>query len=1076
MKHLGVQRAAWTALFGAIILCGLSAERAGAQTPAPAPVDFNRDVRPILSGACFQCHGPDEGSRKGKFRLDLREETLKAGKSGHAAIVPSQPDASELVKRVASADPGEVMPPPDAKDQLTAEQKDVLRRWVAEGAPYAAHWAFATPQRPQLPSLPDAAAAGWVRNPVDAFVLSRLQSEGLNPSPEADRATLLRRLSLDLIGLPPSPAEVDAFAADAAPDAYERQVERLLASPHYGEKWARHWLDAARYADSDGFEKDLPRRQHAWRDWVINALNRDMPYDQFLVEQIAGDLLPDATQDQRIATGFFRNGMVNEEGAIVFEQFRTEGMFDRMDTIGKSVLGLTIQCAQCHTHKYDPLTHEEYFRLMAFINNDYEAVSWIYTPEQQAQVAKVREGTAALEAKLRADVPDWQAKQLAWEEVARKTALPWEQLKPVDPEWGGGLSHPEAQPDDSVLTLGFRANDGDLWVFADTKQTNLTGLRLEALTHGDLPFTGPGRSNNGTFAVSEVVVEAQKLGDGKWEPVKLVNASADFAQAETPIPDFAKRGPDDKRLLGPAGFLVDGKDETAWGSDRGPGRRHADLKAVAQFEKPVGYPEGTKFKVTLKFRHSGADGHGRQTQLLGRFRLSVTSAPAPAADPLPRDVRDALAVPPAQRSAGQQAAVFGFWRTTVPEFKAVNDEIDKLWATYPEGETVLNLAQRLPEHTRQTAILDRGAWDKHTKPVTPGVPAFLHPLDAGHAAGAAPGGAAAAGTPGGAPGGAAAGAPGRLTLARWLTDRRSPTTARAAATRAWQAVFGAGLTDTPEDFGIRAPEPMHKALLDWLAVEFMDRGWSNKQLVRAIVTSAAYRQASRVTPALLERDPANRLLARGPRFRADAEVVRDNALAAAGILTRDRVGGPSFFPPVPEGLLQLSFTKVDFWHVAPAPERYRRSLYVFRRRSVPDPLLQCFDAPNGDFSTARRARSNTPLAALAGMNEPVMVEAAQALSLRILREAPKADAERAAYGFRLCTGRVPAPAEVKALLALLESQKGRIADGWMSSRELTTGDPGALPALPDGATPTDAAAWTIVARVLLNLDETVTKN
>jgi hypothetical protein len=1070
VKHFSVNRVVKTVLLTAAIgVCSLAAQLARAQAPAqapaptpapaaapapapgPAPVDFNRDVRPILSQACFQCHGPDEGSRKGGFRLDSREETLKVGKSGHAAVVPNQPDASELVKRITSSDPDEVMPPADAKDQLTAEQKDVLRRWVAEGAPYAGHWAFVTPQRPQLPSV---AEAGWAKNPVDLFILSRLHSAGLKPSPEADRATLLRRVSLDLIGLPPSPAEIDAFINDPAPDAYEKQVERLLASPHFGEKWARHWLDAARYSDSDGYEKDLPRKQHLWRDWVINAVNRDMPYDQFIVEQVAGDLLPNPTQDQRIATGFFRNGMVNEEGAILFEQFRKEGMFDRMDTVGKSILGLTIQCAQCHTHKYDPLTHEEYYRLFAFLDNDYEAVSWIYSPEQLAQIAKIHEGTAALEAKLRADTPDWQSRQIAWEEAARKGELPWEQLQPKDPEWGGGLSHPEAQPDNSVLTLGFKANDGELWLFADTKATNLTGLRLEALTHGDLPFGGPGRSNKGTFAVSEIVVEAQKAGDAAWTPVKLVNASADFAQPEGPIPDFAKRGADDKRILGPANFLIDGKDETAWGSDRGPGRRHADLKAVMQFEQPVGYPEGTKFKVTLKFRHSGNDAHGRQTQLLGRFRLSVTGAPAPAADPLPRDVREALMVPAAQRSAEQQAAVFGYWRTTVPEFKAVNDEIDKLWATHPEGETILNLAQRLPEHKRQTAMLDRGAWDKHTKPVTPGVPAFLHPLDDPMAATA----------------------PNRLTFARWLTDKRSPTTARVAVNRAWQAIFGAGIVDPPEDFGIRASEPSHPQLLDWLAVEFMERGWSTKQLVRTIVTSAAYRQSSRVTPELLERDPANRLLARGPRFRADAEVIRDTALSAAGLLTRDRIGGPSFFPPVPESLLVLSFTKVDFWNVAPAPERYRRSLYVFRRRSLPDPLLQCFDAPNGDFSTAKRVRSNTPLAALAGMNETIMVEASQALSLRILREAPRTDAERAAYGFRLCTGRVPSGAEVEQLVALLESQRKRIADGWMNSREVTTGDPAKLPAIPDGATPTDAAAWTIVSRVLLNLDETVTKN
>jgi hypothetical protein len=1042
---VSLARALFLTITSACVGSSSASAQTSAQTPAP---DFIRDVRPILSDTCFHCHGPDEATRKGGYRLDVRQDAIHASKSGKTPIVPGDLEQSEFIRRITSTDPDEVMPPPNAKNQLTPQQIDTLKRWVAAGAEYKGHWAFTTPQRPPAPSVADQA---WAKNAIDQFVLARLSSEGLKPSPEADRATLLRRLSLDLIGLPPSPKEIDAFTADPSPDAYEKQVDRLLASPHYGEKWARHWLDVARYADSDGYEKDLPRKQHPWRDWVINAINRDMPYDRFLIEQLAGDLLPDATQDQRIATGFLRNGMVNEEGAIIAEQFRMEGMFDRMDTIGKSVLGLTLQCAQCHTHKYDPLTHEEYYRLFAFLNNDYEAVSWIYSPEQLAQIKAIEDGQAALEARIKSENSDWQVKQLAWEEEARKAELPWDQLKPLEPEWGGGLSHPQAEPDNSVLTLGFRANDGELWLYADTKQTNLTGLRLEALTHGDLIFGGPGRSDTGTFAVSEIVAEAQKAGDAKWEPVKLVNATADFEQPEHPIQPPYRKGDEDKRVLGPAAFLIDGHDHTAWGADRGAGRRNVDAKAVLQFEKPAGYPEGTKFKFTLKFRHSGTDTHGRTNQFLGRFRLSVTGAAAPKADPVPRRVREILAIAPERRTAEQQAAVFSYWRTTVPQYKALNDEIDKLWANYPTGETVLNLAQRLPEHARQTFVMDRGMWDKPAKAVTPGVPAFLHPL-------------------------ADAKRPmNRLTLARWLTDRRSPTTARVAVNRAWQAIFGTGLVETSEDFGVRAADPSHPELLDWLAVEFMDKGWSNKQLVRAIVTSAAYRQGSRVTPDLLERDPANRLLARGPRFRPDAEVVRDHALAVAGLLA-DRVGGPSFFPPVPENLFAQSFVKVDFWHVAQGAERYRRSLYMFRRRSVPDPLLQSFDAPNGDFSCARRVRSNTPLAALAFMNEPTMVEAAQALSLRVLREAGRSDAERAAYAFRLCTARAPKQAEVDEILRLLESQKKRIADGWMSSRELTTGDPAKLPAIPEGTTPTDAAAWTIVSRVLLNLDETLTKN
>jgi mono/diheme cytochrome c family protein len=1029
-------------------MVGVSAHAASAADAQP--VDFARDVKPILSEYCFTCHGPDEKSRAAKLRLDLRDHALKPAKSGAAAIVPGKPETSELVKRITTLDEDDVMPPPDAKKTLSAAQVDTLKRWIAAGAEYRGHWAFEAPRRSAPPPVSD----HWARNDVDRFVVARLDREGLRPSPEADRAVLLRRLSLDLVGLPPTPAELDAFVNDPSPNAYDSQVDRLLASPHFGEKWARHWMDAARYADSDGYEKDLPRSQWVWRDWLIDAINRDLPYDQFVIEQVAGDLLPGATQAHRIATGFLRNGMVNEEGAIINEQFRMEGLIDRMDAIGKSVLGLTVQCAQCHTHKYDPITHDEYYRLLAYLNNDYEATNWVYNDAHLAQVDRIQKGVESLEAKVKAKTPDWPQRLAAWEaEQVAKVTTPWDALVPIEHEWVGGLAHPETMPDRSILTLGFRPSDGDLWVTTSSKQPEITGLRLDALTHGDLPFGGPGRSVKGTFAVSELIVEAMPDGvkDAKYEKLKLVNATADFAQSEQPIPEFFRKGADDKRKVGPATFLFDGDENTAWGSDRGPGRRHQDLHVVAQFEKPIRNPNGTKFKITLRFKHAGGDAHGRHNNFLGRFRLATTTAPDPKADPLPRPAREALAVPSDQRTPEQQAVVFAAWRQSQPQLKDVNEQIEKLWASHPEGETVLNVAKRSPEHARQTFLLDRGDWQKPSRPVSPGTPAFLHPLPDATAG------------------------PTRLTLAKWLVDPRSPTTARVAVNRVWQSIFGVGLVETSEDFGVRAAPPSHPELLDWLAVDFTERGWSTKRLIRTIVTSAAYRQSSKTTPALLERDPANRLLARGPRFRADAEVIRDVALAAGGLLN-PKVGGPSVFPPVPDSLFALSYLKVDFWQTATGPERYRRSLYTFRRRSMPDPVLSTFDAPTGDTACARRVRSNTPLAALASMNETVFVEAAQSLALRTLREAGRTDAERAAYAFRLCTGRAPGPAETAEILALLASRKAKIGDGWLSPREITTGDPARLPPLPDGATPTDAAAWTIVSRVLLNLDETLTKN
>lgn len=1011
--------------------------------------DYLLDVRPILADNCFRCHGADEQSREAGLRLDLHETAARGGDSGNPAIAPGKPDASQLIHRVTTDDESERMPPAETKSRLTAAQVETLRNWIANGAHYQIHWALVPPQRPSVPTV---SGAHWGVNEIDQFVLSRLRKEQLSPSPEATRAALLRRVFLDLIGLPPSPKEIATFLADESPGAYERQVDHLLASEHFGEKWARHWLDVARYADSDGYEKDLPRKQYLWRDWVIDALNRDMPYNQFVIEQVAGDLLPNATQSQHVATGFLRNGMVNEEGAIIHEQFRMEGLFDRLDCLGKSVLGLTVQCAQCHSHKFDPISHTEYYRLLAFLNDDYEAVSWIYTDEQLAKIEKVKQRVNKLTDQLKNDHADWRKRLDAWQAEAKKAASAWTILEPIDPELIGGLAHPQALPDHSVITLGFRPESGDVVVFGTTKMPQVTGMSLDALTHGDLPFGGPGRSRRGTFAVSEIFVETHPLdkANAAWEKVKVADAVADFAQAKQPIGKPWRKPDKDTRVLGPAKYLVDGKDDTAWGADRGPGHRHQDLSAHLRFEKPISHPEGTRFKITLRFQHGGPDAHGRTNNFLGRFRLSITNSDK-LLQPLPFFVTEALNTSVEERTEQQNEALFNFWRETDPSLAEANAAIDKAWSEYPEGETVLNLAARKPEHHRQTAILERGNWQKPTVTVTPGVPTALHPLPQDPT-------------------------PNRLTLARWLVDRRSPTTARVEVNRVWQSVFGIGIVETGEDFGVRASPPSHPELLDWLAVDFMDHDWSLKHLLRTIVTSATYRQDSRFTKELLERDPKNRLLARGPRFRVDAEVARDAVLAASGLLNLKR-GGPSFFPPVPDSLFATSFIPAtDFWQTAPAPERYRRSLYIFRRRSMPDPVLASFDAPNGDFSCPRRTLSNTPLAALSALNESVFVDSARALALRVLREAGATDRDRADYAFKLCTNRSPTSAEIDEVMSLYQSQRQRVADGWISPRAIATGDFEKLPDLPKGVSPADAAAWTIVARVVLNLDETLTKN
>ncbi|MDP3073415.1 MAG: PSD1 and planctomycete cytochrome C domain-containing protein [Opitutaceae bacterium] len=1023
---------------------------------AAAPVDFAREVQPILAENCFHCHGPDANDRKAGLRLDTREGALKGGRSGLPTLVAGQPGDSEIVLRILSTEEDEVMPPPKENKTLTAAQKETLRRWIAEGAPYAQHWAFVAPQQKPLPQTENRRSE--IVNPVDTFIRAKLPAAKLAPAPEADAATLARRLHLDLIGLPPPPADVATFTAEHArnPEAAVRALaDRLLADERYGEKWARTWLDAARYADSNGFEKDLPREQWAWRDWVIGALNRDLPYDQFLIEQIAGDLLPGATPDQIVATGFLRNGMVNEEGAIIPEQFRIEGMFDRLDCVGKATLGLTLSCAQCHTHKFDPVTHDEYFGLYAFLNNTYEAQSWVYTAEQHELIAKLKGDLATVDDRAKKSQPTWAEKLAAWEDELRAARVPWTPLVATELASTSGLNHPVQLADRSIITQGHPTTKGDIFLIATPDLAGATGLRLEALCHGDLEFGGPGRSKYGTWALTELEVAVQPpdaADPKKWEKLPLKSATADFSEPLRGLERewSANHDKEHRRTIGPVAFAIDGNDETAWRADRGPGRRNTESVAVVQFAEPLAYPAGTKLRVLLRFQHGGDD-NGRHNTMLGRARFSLTTAPAPVAAPVDYAAMLALDTPPAERTPAQAATIFAAWRSSQPALKKFHTEAETLWKKYPSAPTsVLHLAERRPAHARETHLLDRGAWDRPTHAVPPHVPAALHALPA-------------------------VAVSNRLTLARWIADRRSPLTARVAVNRVWQSLFGTGLVETPEDFGTRTAVPLHLDVLDWLAVDFMDHGWSQKRLLREIVASRTYRQASPATPAQLEIDPRNQFLARGPRFRAEAEVVRDVALALAGLLTH-RVGGPSVFPPVPENVLAYNYSKVTYWDVPTGPDRYRRSLYLFRKRSMPDPMLSAFDAPNGDFACVRRPRSNTPLAALTALNEPIMVEAAQGFALRIWREGGTTDAERTTHAYRLAVARAPRPAEREAVLQLVADTRARLRRGELKAAEIAFSDLTRPADLPADATPADLAAWTIAARVILNLDETLTKN
>ena len=1008
-------------------------------------IDFNHDIRPILSAACFSCHGPDEESREADLRLDTHDGVL-ADLGDHAAIVPGKPSDSELMRRILSEDPDERMPPTEMGEPLSKQKVDLLRRWIEQGAHWSEHWAFVTPQRPAVPEITDAA---WVRNPIDAFVSARREEKNLKPSIEADRISLLRRLSLDLVGLPPTIEQVDQFLKDNRPDAYERQVERLLMSPHYGERWGRIWLDGARYADSDGFEKDLPRQVWFYRDWVINALNRDMPYDQFIIEQVAGDLLPNATQAERVATGFLRNSMINEEGGADPEQFRMEGMFDRMDAIGSGILGLTVRCSQCHSHKYDPLTQEEYYDMFAFLNNCHESQIAVYTPEEERKRQAVFAGIREIEAQLQRDTPDW-AKRMA-EAEQQFLAAPRPEWTVAELQMTTSGTKYERQKDGSILSQGFAGVSGEPHMQTTIKLKRVTAMRLELLTDPNLPFGGPGRSLWGTCAISEVDVTATPQGGPNAnQPTKIefAGATADLSLPEKPLESHFDNKKETKRVTGPATMAVDGKIETAWNLNAGPGLRNQRRTAVLTFAKPLSCPEGTKFSISIKQKHGGWNSDDKQSNNAGRFRISFTSSPDTSAVPLPHAVSKILEVLPAERTAQQTERLFSFWRTTVPEWQDANDRIAALWQQHPMGTSQLVLAER--EASRETHRLDRGDFLSPKEKSVPGVPEFLHPL------------------PKDAP-------LTRLTFARWLVDPNSPTTARAMVNRVWQSYFGIGIVSSTSDLGSQSEAPSHRRLLDWLAVEFMDHGWSLKQLHRTIVLSATYRQSSDVSDRLAASDPANRLLARGPRFRVDAELVRDIALSASGLLNA-KIGGPSVYPNAPEFLfLPPASYGPKVWDFAAGPACYRRALYTFQFRSVPYPSLQTFDAPDASVSCVRRARANTPLQALTTLNEPLFVECAKALALQTVREGGETNAERLTYAFRQCVSRRPTSAEQKVLTKLLTQQTARFDNGELDPWLLAAIDVEKKPKLPAGTTPAQLAGWTAVSRVLLNLDETITK-
>lgn len=1031
--------------------------------PSEQRVSFNRDVRPILANNCIACHGPDEDAREADLRLDTWEGAT-ADLGGYQAVQPGAPDESELIRRVISDDEFERMPPPDSNKTLTPEQIETLRRWVEQGGEFEQHWAFTPPRRPVVPELRDGRFAAWTQHPVDRFVLERMLSEGLEPSPEADALTLIRRLYLDLIGLPPTPAEADAWTdrllshpSNSEPvdeRAYGELVDHLLASPHYGERWGRKWLDLARYADTNGYEKDRPRDIWPYRDWVIRALNADMPFDQFTIEQLAGDMLPNPTRDQLIATGFHRNTMLNEEGGIDPLEYRYYAMTDRVATTGTAWMGLTMGCVQCHSHKYDPITHEEYFRVMALLNNADEPELELATDEDELRYrSQLKEADRLLRElpghwPIDGDVDAEQRRREAvqqafaqWLQQEREATRTWVELRPATA--ASNLPLLTVQSDLSVFVSGDITKD-DTYVLTFTDvPAGVTAVRLEVLPDDRLPARGPGMTYfegpKGDFFLGEF----QMLRNG--ERLSIASASESYAKNHFGASPVS------------ATLATDGDPETGWSCADRYGEPH---QAVFVLAEPLTL-DGD-LTITMRFgRHYPCS--------LGRFRLSVTTdASGAEARDLPREIEQLLMLSDQQLTALQRDQLREAFLMSAEPLAEQAARIRAL-RKRPAIPTTLVFRERPPENPRPTHLHHRGEFLQPRQQVTPGVPAFLPAL------------------PDNAPAN-------RLAFARWLVAPEHPLTARVQVNRHWSSLFGHGLVRTEGDFGLQGDPPTHPELLDWLAVEFVEQGQSVKTLHRLLVTSATYRQSSRATPDRLAKDPQNLWLSRATRVRATAEQARDMLLQAAGLL-ETAMFGPPVYPPQPEGALETAYGGAS-WPVSSGPDRYRRGIYTFMKRTAPYAMFHTFDAPSGEVCIAQRETSNTPLQSLTLLNDTVVLEAAEHLGQLAARQ-QGTDQDKAAWLFRRCVTRPPQGKEQAVMLAFLGRQRERLANEDLNETTLlphtahqatppTTPDQQAeavssgAPAGPPDASPgehlRETAAWTLLARALLNLDETIHRN
>jgi hypothetical protein len=1031
-RRLGVAILLWTCI---------SAPLRADDAPLNDDVDYLRDVKPLLVQHCSICHGVDK--QQAGLRVDTVALAIQGGDGG-PAIVPGKSAESRLIAAV-SGTSDEISRMPLDKPPLSAQEIEILRRWIDQGATHPAdevaenggrihsdHWAFQPIVRPRVPRVMNGAR---LRNGIDAFIQAKLDDEGLAPSDEADRVTLIRRFYLDLLGVLPAPHEVEQFLADDAPGAYERLVDRVFASPHYGERWGRHWLDAARYADSNGFTIDGPRTMWPYRDWVIAALNADLPFDEFTIEQLAGDLLSQPTTEQLIATGFHRNTLANEEGGTDDEQFRTENVVDRVSTTGTVWLGLTIGCAQCHDHKFDPLTQRDFYRMFAVFNNTADSNDAaglapkleLPTSDQAAERSRLETELAAAEQRKQAveqalleQMPDWEAK------LSNVGEVTWRVVPPV--QWTSKNGAEITRLDDDSLLVRGTIPEYDVYeVQFHSPLPAVSAIRLEVLPDDALPKRGPGLAANGNFVLTEVELAVRPEG-------------ADPAADEAPFRQaLADAVADHSQENYPVAHALDGDLTTGWAINVSSGSMN--VRRVAAFIPPTPVATMSDQTWTFRLRHETPLNKGYQ---IGRFRLAVTDAPAESL--LISDaVRQILAIAADQRTAEQREQLKTFYLKGNIEWRDAAGRVDDLKKQRAalSGKMVSTLVMQELDQPRETCVLIRGDFLRRGAPVAPGVPSVLPPLpdDAGNAT--------------------------RLDLARWLTDPQNPLTARVIVNRTWQRFFGVGLVETENDFGTQGTTPTHPELLDWLASELVRNNWSMKVLQRLIVTSATYRQSSHVRDDLAAHDPRNRLLARQSRVRLEAEVIRDVCLSASGLLS-DKLGGPPVQPPQPEGIYVFT-QNAKPWKESEGEDRYRRGLYTQFWRSSPHPMMPTFDAPDANSACTRRVRSNTPLQALTLANDRGFMEFAQGLALRVLREAPAYDAGRVRYAFQCVVGREPTDAESQRLLQFLQAQRDEFARNAERAKEASPAN------LPDGATPDEAAAWVGLSRVLLNLDEFITR-